>query len=71
MNYIHYPNENLLRGRRRLEEIEEIVILEDWTWDHTSNRFFMRIAISLDKEYPDIPKVSEWYIVSEASYPFG
>ncbi len=71
MNYIHYPNENLLRGRRRLEEIEEIVILEDWTWDYTSNRFFMRIAISLDKEYPDIPQVSEWYIVSEDSYPFG
>ena len=71
MSCLHYPTDNLLRGRRRLEEIEEIVILQDWTWDDTSNRFFMRISISIDEEHPDIPQKSEWYIVSEDVYPFG
>ena len=56
MSCLHYPTDNLLRGRRRLEEIEEIVILQDWTWDDTSNRFFMRISISIDEEHPDIPQ---------------
>lgn len=71
MSCLHYPTDNLLRGRRRLEEIEEIVILQDWIWDDTSNRFFMRISISIDEEHPDIPQKSEWYIVSEDVYPFG
>lgn len=71
MSYIRYPTENLLRGRRRLEEIEEISILQDWTWDSISNQFFMKISISIDSKNPDIPPKSEWYIVSEDSYPFG
>ena len=71
MSRFHYPTQNLLRGRRRLDEIEELEILDDWTWDQPTNRFYMRIAISLDKAYPDIPQKSEWYIVSEESYPYG
>ena len=27
------PTENLRRGRRRIEEIPEIILLKDWTWD--------------------------------------
>ena len=71
MSRFHYPTQNLLRGRRRLDEIEELEILDDWTWDQPTNRFYMRIAIFLDKAYPDIPQKSEWYIVSEESYPYG
>lgn len=41
MSRFHYPTQNLLRGRRRLDEIEELEILDDWTWDQPTNRFYM------------------------------
>ena len=67
------PNltENLRRGRRRIEEIEEIALLKDWTWDPVTKRFYLHISISLEHGSPDIPQVSEWYVTAAPSYPFG
>lgn len=65
------PTENLRRGRRRIEEIPEITLLEDWTWDTVTERFYLHISICLGHDYPDVPQVTEWYVVATASYPFG
>lgn len=35
------PTENLRRGRRRIEEIPEMILLKDWTWDVVTKRFLM------------------------------
>ena len=67
------PNltENLRRARRRIEEIEEITLLKDWTWDTVTKRFYLNISISLAHGSSDIPQVTEWYAAAAASYPFG
>ena len=39
------PTENLRRGRRRIEEIPEIILLKDWTWDVVTKRFYLHIRV--------------------------
>lgn len=68
---IQYPTENMRRGRRRLEEISEVYLLEDWTWDTITSRFYLHINVNLEHSGPGIPQITEWYITATASYPFG
>ena len=56
-----YPSNDLRRGRRRLEEIEEISIIDDLTWDNEYKCFFICVSVQLDKEYPQFPKITKWY----------
>lgn len=56
-----FPNEGLRKGRRRLEEIEEVTILSDLTWDEIYECFFIHIAIKLIRDYDCIPMITEWY----------
>lgn len=65
------PTENLRRGRRRLEEIPEITLLKDWTWDAVTKRFYLHISICLQHDSPDVPQETEWFVTATASYPFG
>ena len=53
-----YPSNDLRRGRRRLEEIEEISIIDDLTWDNEYKCFFICVSVQLDKEYPQFPKIT-------------
>lgn len=64
-------SENLKRARRRLEEIPEVTILDDWAWDTYSEQFYIHVCIDLDKEYSSIPRKTEWYITSNSAYPSG
>lgn len=65
------PSENLRRGRRRIEEISEIRLLKDWTWDTVTKCFYLHISINLNHDSPNIPQVTEWYVTAAAIYPFG
>lgn len=47
------PTENLRRGRRRIEEIPEIILLKDWTWDVVTKRFYLHIRVCLDHDGKD------------------
>ncbi len=66
-----YPSDDLRKGRRRLEEIEEISIIDDLTWDELYNCFFIHFSIELDQDYSFINKKTEWYVTIDPSYPFG
>lgn len=66
-----YPSDDLKQGRRRLEEIEQISIIDDLTWDNEYKCFFIHISVQLDKEYSQIPKTTEWYITADENYPLG
>lgn len=68
---IKNPTENLLRGRRRIEEISEIALLEDWNWDVTTKRFYLHISICLEHGSSDVPQTTEWYVTATPTYPFG
>ena len=65
------PTENLRRGRRRIEEIPEMILLKDWTWDVVTKRFYLHIRVCLDHDGKDIPRVTEWFVTAETVYPFG
>ena len=65
------PSTDLRKGRRRLEEIEEIFIIDDLTWDDEYKCFYIHISIQLDQTYPKIPQKTEWYITIDESYPLG
>ena len=56
------PTENLRRGRRRIEEIPEIILLKDWTWDVVTKRFYLHIRVCLDHDGKDIPRVTECFV---------
>lgn len=68
---IKNPSEELRRGRRRIEEVPEVSLLEDWIWDTVTKRFYLHISICLEQGSPDVPQITEWYVVAAASYPFG
>lgn len=66
-----YPTEYLRRGQRRIEEIPEITLLRDWTWDAVTKRFYLHISICLEHDTPDVRQETEWFVTATASYPFG
>lgn len=65
------PTDNLCSARRRLEEISEVQMIKDWTWDEITSKFYICISIDLGAPCRNIPRVTEWYIVASEEYPFG
>lgn len=68
---IPYPTDSMLRGRRRLEEMPEVDLLKDWTWDDITECFYLHIRLRSAQSSQDIPHETEWYVTATASYPFG
>ena len=63
-------SEDLKKGRRTLDFINEVKILQDWQYDHGLARWYIQICISADVE-GKIPNNSIWYVVVEENYPKG
>lgn len=63
-------SEDLKKGRRALDFIEEVKILQDWRYDHELAKWYIQISITLDIEGV-IPNNSIWYVVAEENYPKG
>ncbi|MGP8025076.1 MAG: ThiF family adenylyltransferase [Methanobacterium sp.] len=58
------------KGRRALDGISEVELLQDWQYDRKSEKWFMQIKITADVE-GEIPQNSTWYVVAEENYPGG
>lgn len=66
------PPESILRGRRALEGIDGIRLLEpDPTYFPSLNRWIIRVELTIDVGSKAIPPVSEWYIKIHPEYPYG
>lgn len=63
-------SEELKRGRRTLDFINEVKILQDWQYDHVLDRWHIQICINADIE-GKIPNNSIWYVVVKENYPKG
>lgn len=63
-------SEDLKKGRRALDEISEVNILEDWQFDESLKKWYLKISIALGICGP-IPANSTWYVVVEDDYPKG
>lgn len=66
------PSEQLLIGRRALEGIAGVVLLEDWKWYEQADRWVLKSRL-FPRVDPSglIPVSSDWYVLVEARYPRG
>ncbi len=66
------PTEALLAGRRALDDIVEMDILQDWEWYEKVGRWALHVALRpAITPTQFIPPQSKWYVVVEENYPFG
>lgn len=65
------PPELLRQGRRALEFLQPVKILEDWDYEKKLKKWFLRISITLESSSMIIPTTSQWYVVVTADYPLG
>lgn len=65
------PSDNLRRGRRNLEGISGLSIIDDLQWDHLSKSFYLHVCIEVEDSSPFIPSKTEWYISIDPAYPYG
>ncbi|MFQ5968800.1 MAG: ThiF family adenylyltransferase, partial [Acidimicrobiia bacterium] len=66
------PTDTLLAGRRALEGMAGVVLLEDWVWDERSGHWVLHCLLSADVA-PDgpVPATTEWYLLVSPAYPWG
>lgn len=63
-------SEELKRGRRALDGIPEVKILQDWQFDYELKKWYIKINIT-SEIHGIIPTNSIWYVVVEEKYPEG
>ena len=69
MNYENL-SESLRIGRRALDGIKCIKIIDDWKWDSKLNKWYIKIEIN-SNSIGLIPTNSTWYVVVDDNYPKG
>jgi molybdopterin/thiamine biosynthesis adenylyltransferase len=63
---------DLREGRRALEDLAGLKILEDWRFDSEAERWYLKVSLQADGVLgSSIPVETHWYAVAEARYPFG
>lgn len=63
-------SEELKLGRRALDGIPEVKILQDWQFDYELKKWYIKINIT-SEIHGIIPTNSIWYVVVEENYPEG
>lgn len=59
-------------GRRALEGMAGVELLQDWTWNATDNRWILHVRLSIDvSDQTSIPATTDWWIIAEPTYPLG
>lgn len=62
--------EDLKKGRRALDSINELKILQDWQYDNELAKWYIQISIDSNVD-GEIPNNSIWYLVADETYPKG
>ncbi len=66
------PPETILSGRRALEELPFLEILEDWQWYPKHSIWALGCRIKIDDTPGSlIPALTDWYVIIEPAYPWG
>ncbi|RSK45406.1 HesA/MoeB/ThiF family protein [Bacillus canaveralius] len=72
MNKTKLPGELLLKGRRALEFIEGITLIDDLQWNESVEKWVLHCSLFSDKiNEAVIPKYTDWYILIDLKYPHG
>ncbi len=71
LNGITETPDCLKRARRALDVLNQVAILQDWTWDKCVEKWYIKVSITIEVETEILPKTSNWYIAVSATYPKG
>jgi len=63
--------ENLLMGRRAVDGLAGVDLLEDWQWNSWQSSWFLKCALTINSDHRHVPPKSIWYIVADPIYPEG
>ena len=66
------PPESLKAGRRALDGVGEITLLDDWSWDSSARSWWLHGRITVEIDATDfVPRTTDWYIKAPPTYPWG
>lgn len=63
--------ENLLVGRRAIDGLAGIDLLEDWQWNSDQSSWVLKCALTIDSDHPHVPSETTWYVIVDPIYPEG
>lgn len=64
-------SDRLLAGRRAIDGIPGVEILQDYEWYDAAQKWGLRFSIRADARGPDLLSRSEWFAVVDDIYPLG
>ena len=68
----YIQNNNLLKARRKIEEIPGVEIIEDLKWNPLINKWVLLCSLEIKiSDNQLIPQSTHWYIHISDSYPWG
>ncbi len=66
------PPDELLAGRRSLDVIPELKILEDLHWDELSKKWVLQVQLNIDNRAGGfVDQVTDWFVCIDPRYPHG
>lgn len=66
------PSLALLQGRRALEGLDGVKLIQDWMWDKSLRKWLLHCQLTVavrDNEY--IRATTNWYVLVDNTYPWG
>ncbi|BBO86675.1 ThiF family protein (plasmid) [Desulfosarcina ovata subsp. sediminis] len=63
--------ENLLAGRRAIDGLLGVELLEDWEWFNEKSFWVLKCSLTIDSEHPYVPSKTIWFITVDPIYPEG
>ncbi len=64
------PPDNLLRARRRLDELPFYTLVDDWAWHESAGKWALCFALAVVPAGL-IPAKTTWFMLADSDYPWG
>lgn len=64
-------SEELLAGRRALDGLPGVELLEDWQWLPAHGKWSLLVRLTIAEASALVPQSTDWFFVVEPSYPLG
>lgn len=64
-------SESLKLGRRVIENIKGVQLLEDFVWNENRNSWILKYNFKIKSQSSFVPSSTDWYVLIENNYPIG
>lgn len=66
------PSEELLAGRRALDGLLAVELIDDWRWEPDLSVWSLQVRLAVDPgEAERVPRSTDWYLLVSPTYPLG